>query len=140
MRLPRKIAKQKPDAAIPLINIVFLLLLFYIVAGQVTPQTPEQMDLPVSEFLAQGNPPNFGTYITRSGEIFFDRRKISLNDLATKLLQKSKTETKDCLASCRIQIVADHRLEAVELLRILKLLKIQGLSNINLATIKGRRQ
>lgn len=137
MRLPRKKNKRQLDAALPLINIVFLLLLFFLVAGQITPQQNQDIVPPISMLLDQGQPPGKGLSITREGEMFYRKRPVEVDEIGQLLAKENAEAKKECLGKCAVQIVVDHRLKAVKLLKILKNLRQQGLPNIAITTLKG---
>ena len=47
-RLTRKPPRSSDDGLIPMINIVFLLLIFFMIAGQIAQQEPN-LQLPISQ-------------------------------------------------------------------------------------------
>lgn len=45
VRIPREKTKRKMESTISLINIVFLMLIFFLVAGQLAPPADKEVDL-----------------------------------------------------------------------------------------------
>ncbi len=73
------------DPAIPTINIVFLLLLFFLVAGRVRGTDEVGVDMPQSLQTAADRLPKPLLIVTRSGDLRMDGRPISVEALADRL-------------------------------------------------------
>lgn len=140
MKLAKRKRKPKADASLPLINIVFLLLLFFLVAGQVSEKLRDDIEPPLSTLLEKGHPPQKGVFISSSGEVFFNSIRISAIDVATMSRADAGATNARCLAKCPIRIIADHRLEAVTLTKLLKKIRQGGAKDLLLVTVKGTKQ
>lgn len=140
MQLAKRKKKPKADASLPLINIVFLLLLFFLVAGQVSEKLRDDIEPPLSTLLEKGQPPQKGVFISSTGDVFFNSIRISAIDVATMSRADAGATKARCLAKCPIRIIADHRLEAVTLTKLLKKIRQGGAKDLMLVTVKGTKQ
>lgn len=137
MHLARRKKKPKADTSLPLINIVFLLLLFFLVAGQVSEKLRDDIEPPQSTLLEKGQPPQRGVFISQDGIVFFNSIRINAIDVATMAGTGAGNAKARCLAKCPVRIVADHRLDAAKLTSILKKIRQGGAKDLMLVTLKG---
>jgi biopolymer transport protein ExbD len=121
--------KSPEDALIPLINIVFLLLIFFMVAGSIQPPVPtdvnhpiaHNIDNPIKAIAAQ-------ILITEHNEIYWNSKKISLIKLQ-KILTKQLPK--------KINLHADKNVTAINLDAILNVIRRHQVESINLITKKS---
>lgn len=139
MHLAKRRKRPKADASLPLINIVFLLLLFFLVAGQVSEQLRDDIEPPTSLLLEKGQPPKKGVFISQTGVVFFNSIRINAIDVAGMVRDDISKIRAKCLTKCPVRIIADHRLEAVLLTQILKKIRRGGAKDLMLVTLKGNR-
>jgi len=87
MRLPapRSTPPGLDDGVIPMINIVFLLLVFFMIAGTIRPADPIQTEPPVSE--RQGNASSAARvlHLGADGTLALDGRMLTLGELGDVL-------------------------------------------------------
>lgn len=49
MRFPRPVRHRPPESVVPMINVVFLLLVFFLLTAQIAPAPPFEVSLPEAE-------------------------------------------------------------------------------------------
>jgi biopolymer transport protein ExbD len=122
---------------LPLIDIVFLLLIFFIYAMlSMAVHRSLPVSLPVSSTAEIHTELNLTVTVKNSGQIFIDRAKVSLEELQA-VLQK-KTQTAADSKSVQVDLFADKALSYQELYRVLDIIRTAGISNVSLqsGTIK----
>lgn len=103
---PRR-ARNDDDNLIPLINIVFLLLIFFMVAGQIQPQPDASIQVPVSNQDEPAYPLSVFVSLDADGGLTFSGQAITHEALVEHLRQNDDLQ--------EIAIVADERATAAQL-------------------------
>lgn len=114
------------DHILPLINIVFLLLAFFLVAGEITARSPVDVTPPVSSGNAVVPPASVTLHIGKDGAIYRGTNRIPPTTLPGVL---DGTDT-----SAAVVLVADAAAEAGRVLALLKTLRDLGYSQTRLVT------
>ncbi len=112
----------KEPAIVPLVNIVFLLLIFFMILGRIT--APEALDVtpPFSTGGGQiDNQRDIVVLISADGRLALEDAEME-QDLLLSAVSKSLEED----PSARVRIKADSSLDAVTLIRLMELLKETG--------------
>ena len=116
---------------LPLIDIVFLLLIFFIYAMlSMAVHRSLPVSLPVSSIAAVNTELNLTVTVRQNGEIYLDKRKVTLEQMQNILLEKSRNADDD--KSVQIDLFADKALSYQELYKILDVIKNTGISNVSL--------
>jgi len=116
---------------LPLIDIVFLLLVFFIYAMlSMAVHRSLPVSLPVSATAEIYTELNLTVTVNYTGEIFLDNTKVSLEELQ-EILQ-GKTQNADKAEAVRIDIFADKALSYQQLYRVLDTIRTAGVSNVSL--------
>jgi biopolymer transport protein ExbD len=119
---PRRAAQDR--AIVPMINVVFLLLIFFLMTASLTPPPPLEITPPTAQ--ADPTDPQPGTlYIAADGTLAFGG---TTGPTALEALAASRPET--------LPILADARLPAADLARLLPQLAAAGVSDIRLVTVQ----
>jgi len=116
---------------LPLIDIVFLLLVFFIYAMlSMAVHHSLPVSLPVSSTAQIDTEQSLAISVMQNGEIFLDKIKISLEELQLVLQDKAKIarDGKDV----QVDLFADETLSYQELYRILDVIRTAGISNVSL--------
>ena len=125
----RKEIKRKPRIEmLPLIDIVFLLLVFFIYAMlSMVVHRGMPVDLPTSTTAKADKQLVVSVTVKADGTIFVDKEPVPLNRLAERLkgISRSGQET-------GIQLFADRALSYQHLFRVLDQIREAGLSRISL--------
>lgn len=111
---PRK--RNAEDDLIPLINIVFLLLTFFMIAGQIRAMFGDDVELPHTQSHQSEQQLGNVLSIEASGTILWDQQVISLQEFALLLKQSA-------ISSGTLRVRADKNLTAIELEPIFTLLR-----------------
>jgi len=122
---------------LPLIDIVFLLLIFFIYAMlSMAVHRSLPVSLPVSSTAEIHTELNLSVSVNNNGEIFLNNTIISLEELQAILQEKIQKapDTK----SVQVDLFADKALSYQELYRVLDIIRTAGVSNVSLqaGTIK----
>ena len=125
----RKEIKRKPRIEmLPLIDIVFLLLVFFIYAMlSMVVHRGMPVDLPTSTTAKADKQLVVSVTVKADGTIFVDKKPVPLNRLAERLkgISRSGQET-------GVQLFADRALSYQHLFRVLDQIREAGLSRISL--------
>lgn len=115
------------DALLPLINLVFLLLMFFIVAGQLANEPlPE---LPGAAQLEQQRSPDADLMVNANGEWLVDGKSHKNEDLLAALPQPDNQSP--------LKIAADASIVMADLERLLQVLEKGGYTDVLLLTEPG---
>lgn len=132
---------RRPEVALPLINVVFLLLIFLLMVGTVREPIPESLAMAATR-QAEDRPQASNTLILGAdGSLRFRGRRISLEDLPSRLREARATNpvTEDRSAGMeRLTIVADRRVPAERLLDLARLIAANGIEAIAIVTVRER--
>ncbi|MGE0861017.1 MAG: ExbD/TolR family protein [Gammaproteobacteria bacterium] len=123
---PARRVRTIDDQLIPLINIIFLLLVFFLVAGQIAPQQEVEVEPPTSRSSSDLPQEARRLVLTRDGQLRLDDRPLAAADLAS-VLGPSSSEPP-------ITLAADHEVRAAALAPVLAALRQAGFSRVTLYT------
>ena len=122
---------------LPLIDIVFLLLVFFIYAMlSMAVHHSLPVSLPVSSATEIQTEVNLTITVKDNGEIFLDNERVSQDELQTFLLKEKQKETDN--KSVQIDLFADEALSYQELYRVLDVIRTAGISNVSLQSGTGK--
>lgn len=112
---------------IPLINIVFLLLIFFMVAGQITAITGAEVQPPESSSDKPLVLPPITLVLDSDNNLTIDGRAVTLNTLADELAARQSPA-----AATNIAVKADQEATAAQLDAVLSVLRELGLGKVTL--------
>ncbi|HLV77782.1 MAG TPA: biopolymer transporter ExbD [Marinobacter sp.] len=116
------------DALLPLINLVFLLLIFFIVAGQLADEPlPE---LPGTTTLKQEQPPSADLMVSAEGVWKVQGTVLTEDQLLAALPEPDQSNP--------LKIAADQSLTMADLESLLRLLELGGYTDVLLLTEPGQ--
>ncbi|MFC1837898.1 ExbD/TolR family protein [Thermodesulfobacteriota bacterium] len=116
---------------LPLIDIVFLLLVFFIYAMlSMAVHRSLPVSLPVSSTAEMDTVVNLTVSVKQNGEIFLDDTRISQEELQAILLAKSRDTAGD--NPVQVDLFAEKTLSYQDLYRILDIIRTAGISNVSL--------
>lgn len=112
------------DGLLPLVNIIFLLLIFFMIVGVIEKSIlKDNLDLPSVELDRFQNKEVIKIYYDKDKELFIDDKKINLNDIS--LLLKTSDAT-------NIVLIADKSLLVSDINKVLLVLQNNKINNIRL--------
>ncbi len=131
-RLPHRHKRSLDDNMIPLINVVFLMLIFFMVAGQISQSDPVKVDLPSS--ISEKHKPEepITLSVSLDGAMSFDRELIKPEQLTALIKQRfNAAENK---AAFILMVKVDGDLPVETLRKVLGQIKQSGIKRVSLAT------
>ena len=125
MRIKKTIKRDyDDDGLLPLVNIIFLLLIFFMIVGVIEKSIlKDNLDLPSVELDRFQNKEVIKIYYDKDKELFIDDKKINLNDISTFL------KTSD---AANIVLIADKSLLVSDIDKVLLVLQNNKINNIRL--------
>jgi len=133
MKLPQPKPPRRAENTVSLINIVFLMLIFFLLAGSLATPPDRGLQFPeTSSSSAPGKAPVNAVTVSHEGEISIDGHKttqLALPGILQNLPADRKTHA--------LKLIADRRLEAKALIGIIGVLKAGGFSKITIVTVRG---
>ncbi|MEL0280400.1 MAG: biopolymer transporter ExbD [Gammaproteobacteria bacterium] len=125
MRIKKTIKRDyDDDGLLPLVNIIFLLLIFFMIVGVIEKSIlKDNLDLPSVELDRFQNKEVIKIYYDKDKELFIDDKKINLNDISTLL------KTPD---AANIVLIADKSLLVSDINKVLLVLQNNKINNIRL--------
>ena len=128
----RHLGIKKPRIEmLPLIDIVFLLLVFFIYAMlSMAVHRSLPVSLPVSSTAETDVDLNLTISVRPHGEIFLDNIKISEGEMQAVLQEKAQKEGNT--ESLQVDLFADEAVSYQELYRVLDIIRTAGISNVSL--------
>jgi biopolymer transport protein ExbD len=121
----RIVRRRKPEPTIALINIVFLMLIFFLVAGTLAQPLDSALQLVETRDLEGREPPD-ALVVHSDGGLSY--RGDELSDVAAFL------EGRDAAALERVRIVPDRTLDAAKLVRLARDLRAGGAQSVVIVT------
>jgi biopolymer transport protein ExbD len=118
------------DSLIPLINIVFLLLIFFMVAGQIATHQDPNIHPPESSSQLTLEPAKIELAMNSAGELLLDGQAAD-----TKTLKRRVSALVTDGANLRVSLRADRNATAADLDIVLNQLRALGVSTITLHTL-----
>lgn len=125
MDFARPNRKPRSESIVPMINVVFLLLIFFLMTAQIAPPEPFEVSPPASE----ASDPAEGTltlYLSATGELGFRDLR---GDLAVQALRQEWVQDSPVL------LRADADVPAAALARLMPRLAQIGLTQVQLITV-----
>lgn len=114
--------RRHNESIIPMINVVFLLLIFFLMTAQITTPKPFEVNLPISEQKKEALAKTV-LYLSKNSELGFD------GEIGPQVLDKfiEKATKKD-----PIKLHADGAVVSIEVARILKRLQQAGFLSVEI--------
>lgn len=126
--LPRKKQKDMGIDMGPLMDIVFILLIFFVVTSSFTRETGVDVTKPQAQSASQLEKENLLIAITREGTIHINERQVDLASLQN-ILKQSLAKTPDREAV----IIADKGSETGVLVQVIDACNLSGVKKVSIA-------
>jgi len=123
---------------IPMINVVFLLLAFFMIAGQIERSDAVRLEAPESISRESQGEYTATLLIAASDSLYLDDRPLRAEQLTGEIRRILQTSADP--QSVRVLVKADALLPATELCAVLTRLRIAGLLRVSLATQSAANQ
>jgi biopolymer transport protein ExbD len=129
MRLEGSSRPRSDDGVVPLINIVFLLLIFFLIAGTLTPRADFRVDFARSVESPASRPPANAVYVSQAGFVSWRGQVLSADRLGVAVAADHALDR-----SAALPVVLDRSLPAGDLSAILAALAGAGVERVRLVT------
>lgn len=130
MQLKQQPTTQKFENILPLVNVVFLLLIFFMLAGAFSKPDAFKVVVPTAENDNAADRKVLTILMNSEGEIALDNTILSIEDL-----KKIVTEKVENGPLVQLQLKADANAGATRLVDVMENLSDTGLSSIHLLTV-----
>lgn len=124
--------KSDEERILPLINVVFLLLIFVMVSSSLTTADPFNTMPPESQSKSGVEPVRFLVVIAADGRLALDGKPLDLDALVERLSAAATGESKP-----RVQIQADGGSDSVRVIEVLTRIGDIGLKQVKLITMQA---
>tara|TARA_R110000824_G_scaffold399843_1_gene606042 strand:+ start:129677 stop:130081 length:405 start_codon:yes stop_codon:yes gene_type:complete len=127
--------RQRPpyETMVPLINVVFLLLIFFLLAGTMEPAEPVPVDLPAGQIDDKNSRLPATLYLEKDGFVWFGENMAppELSGVLVKGFLKDE-------GTDRVAIKADQEAPADALLTLMEALRKAGVKEVTIQTEQAR--
>ncbi len=132
MKIKTPPRKRPEENVIPLINVVFLMLVFFLIAGTLKSFSTKEIKLIDVQDEEKHSSKNVMMHIKADGAILFNGRELTREQL-TDMLTVSFTQDH---GDKPFYVIADREVDAVLLLEILEIVKGAGIQKVQLVAIR----
>ena len=129
LRFPTKTPTRPTIHLTALIDIVFLLLIFFLLASTFVEQVGLNIEIPEVESEGEGLLPELIVQIDQDGKLFIDDTNVNIRQLTTVLKMRIQSLGKDTVV-----IHADRRTQYDNVAQAIDAAKLAGARNIMLVT------
>ena len=126
------------DNMVPMINIVFLLIIFFMIAGQIKTIDTGELSLPNSTQETPATPATFTIRLDANKQLTVNQESVSIDVLASVLADSASPRSE--LTESTINLIFDTSLTAADIETVLQPLRGVGIKKINLLTEKKTAQ
>lgn len=133
-----RVRRRTPDddaRVLPLINIVFLLLIFFVVTGHMSASSPFEMEPAQSAGAGTPQPEDLTVFMARDGRLAVADALVELQELETHI--RARIDTQDT-GELRVRLQADGRTEATQVVAVMEALRAAGVERLELLTLPRR--
>ncbi|MEJ8572606.1 biopolymer transporter ExbD [Microbaculum marinum] len=132
MRLAERARRPADDGIVPLINIVFLLLIFFLIVGTIAPKPDISVAYPETEKSPVTRAPADALYVSSGGYISYRGAALDIDSLAAAVTAVPRDD-----ADGPLPVVVDRALPAPELAPVLGALAGAGVESVRLITLRA---
>ena len=129
MRLPEKHAPKEFENLLPLVNVVFLLLIFFMVAGAFSTPNPFKFEPTIAENETVTEATTLTLVMSGEGELALDNEIIT-SEQAILIIQQKLQEN----SLQKVQLKPDAHANALDVLSLLERLAVTELDAIHILT------
>lgn len=111
----------------PLIDMVFILLIFFIVTTVFVEETGIDVERPTSRSAQETKPQNILLGVNAQGQLYYDDRPISLSEVGMIVRRLNRTSPRD------VVIIADKTVTTETLVSVIDEAKLAGAPSVSIA-------
>jgi len=127
IRVPRSKQRRQPENTIALINVVFLMLIFFLIAGTLAPSADREVDLVSLEDMEAAGPPDM-LFVRSDGSTTWGGEPVSPPEAHARWAQSGDGKPRP------FRMAVDRELPALRLLEVIEEIKATGIEDIILVT------
>ena len=131
MQFKFEIQEEEPDTILPLINVVFLLLIFFIMTGALHAVDYFNVNAPSSSSEFQASLDDTVILVGGDGRIAIDNKEVDEVDLQLSVSDKLAAN-----AGAIFRIKADGRVDAARVVEVMELIEAVGVRRVMLLTLE----
>lgn len=132
MRFEEPRARRTSDeGVVPLINVVFLLLIFFLIAGTMTPPSPVELDPVTTQESPASRSPAALLFVSADGRMAYRGEPVTLQTLSGAVRGDEERDPEAPLS-----VMLDRELPSRDLAPILDALAVGGVANLRLITLR----
>ncbi|SDF42544.1 outer membrane transport energization protein ExbD [Limimonas halophila] len=136
MKLRQPQRRERPENVTPLINVVFLLLIFFMMAGQLSRSDPFPLSPPSSASEREPAKDPATLYVAADGRISVGGQTVKLAGLADAVAEARGAEARGADTG-RLRLKADARADAARVVAVMDRLREAGVERIDMLTVRG---
>jgi biopolymer transport protein ExbD len=130
MKLPASVKKKARIEIIPMIDTMFFLLVFFMIATlSMTIQHGMPVSLPTAESSTDKVPDQISLTLTREGALYYNKERIELPELELRLTNLRQTDPDPSLV-----INADEQVPHGRVIKVMDIIRLAGIPNMAIAT------
>jgi biopolymer transport protein ExbD len=129
MRFKRRFLQRVTIEMTPMIDCVFLLLIFFMVTSSIIRDPGIKVNLPRAQSAASQPDKDLVVTIHRNGDIFLNDRQVAKKELFQTLSWLKKTKQRDFLI-----VRGDEMIPYGNLVEVMDIARLAGIANVSLAT------
>ena len=130
MRLSAATKKTARIEIIPMIDTMFFLLVFFMIATlSMTVQHGMPVNLPTAESTTETPPEEVSLTLTKDGTLYYNKERISFQDLESRLTRLRQKERDPSLL-----INADEQVPHGQVIKVMDLIRLSGITSMGIAT------
>ena len=130
MKLPASVKKKARIEIIPMIDTMFFLLVFFMIATlSMTIQHGMPVTLPTAESVTDDVPEQISLTLTREGTLYYNKEQIGLPELKNRLASLRQTDPDPSLV-----INADEQVPHGRVINVMDIIRLAGIPNMAIAT------
>lgn len=133
LRQPRR-PSNDDDRILPLINVVFLLMIFFMLAGRISAIDPFPVEPPQSMNAGSNEDQETIVLVGADGRLALDGRIMDEDSFATAIADWVKAHE-----GGRVRLKADGNAEATRVVIVMETLRTAGVEKLRLMTLPGVR-
>lgn len=126
---PRRRPVDEDQRILPLINVVFLLLIFFMVAGQLSKTDPVQIEPPVSDNDTAAENDPLQVFVTADGRVQLGADPVAVSELASRIRALPGDAARG-----RVHLKADGQADTALVLAALQEIRAAGAETVRLMT------
>ncbi len=126
--------EEEPDPILPLINVVFLLLIFFIMTGALHAVDYFNVNPPSSSSEFQASLEDTIILVVADGRVAIDNKEVDEVDLQLSVSDKLAANT-----GAVFRIKADGRVDAARVVEVMELIEAVGVRRVMLLTLEPDR-